>query len=326
MRHGAPRRGGGVSADRVTIRASATCGNFGPGFDTFSLALAGLGDRIEVSVAHEDRITMDGPGAASLPSAWGANVAGAALDHLRRAAGLEECYDVCIMKGQPGGSGLGSSASSAGGAALAFHALHPELGLTPEALVEAAAAGEAVAAGRHYDDVSAVILGGVAVVRLRAGRPVLGRLQPPADLHLAIVSPDLALPTREMRALLPETVPLADAVSNIGNAAALVAACHDGDVAALGACLDDRLSTPYRKARLPYFDDARAAALAAGAYGVAISGSGPAMIAVCDDGQAAGVVAAAMAAAVQEHQIPARALTARPEFQEVHHAVALPRL
>lgn len=324
--HVALLRGAGVSAGSVVIQASATCGNFGPGFDTFSLALAGLGDRIELAVASEDRIAMDGPGADSLPTQWSANVAGAALDHLRRASGLDECYEVRIAKGQPGGSGLGSSASSAGGAALAFHALHPELGLSAQALVEAAAAGEAVAAGRHFDDVSAVVLGGVALVRVRAGRPMLLRVQPPEDLHMAVVAPELALPTREMRALLPASVPMADAVTNIGNAAALVAACHAGDVAALGACLEDRLSTPYRKVRLPYFEDARAAAVAAGAFGAAVSGSGPSMIAACDSADAAKTVAHAMAAAVREHDIPARALTARPEYQEVHHAVALPSL
>ncbi len=315
-----------MSTDRVAIQASATCGNFGPGFDTFSLALAGLGDRVELRLADEDQIRMSGPGADALPTAWTSNVAGAAIDHLRTITGIDEAYRLTITKGQPGGSGLGSSASSAGGAALAFHSLHPELGLAAQMLVEAAAAGEAVAAGRHYDDVSAVVLGGLALVRVHNGSPNLLRVQPPVDLHLAIVSPDLALPTREMRALLPEAIPIADAVANIGNAAALVAACNAGDIAALGACLHDRISTPYRKAKLPYFEDARAAALQAGAHGVAISGSGPAMIAVCDSAGTAQDASGAMANAVTQHHIPSRALTARPEFQEVHHAVALPRL
>lgn len=307
----------------VQIRAPASIGNFGPGIDAFSLALRGLGDTITLEEADEDRITVTGPGAGSISTDWHQNVAGITLDALRLVGFTDAHFEVHIEKGQPARSGLGSSASSAGGAALAFHALYPELEMPPRDLVKAAAEGEAAAAGYHFDDVSAVILGGLAIVRIRDGEPILDRVQPPDDLHIALVAPDMRLATRDMRALLPTDVPHRDAVHNVGNAAALIHAFHTGDVRAIGAALDDRLSVPYRKPQLPFWDAALSAGRDAGALGVGLSGSGPAMFAVTDDAGQARLVAEAMAEAVRGTDQPCRTLTAVPEQEEPHIAVRL---
>ncbi|MGB0653085.1 MAG: homoserine kinase [Thermoplasmatota archaeon] len=304
------------SAPSVQVQAAATVGNFGPGFDCFSLALAGLGDHVTLRAADEDTLSFNGPNAEAVPLDWRRNCIGATLDALRAATGVQERFQVDVVKGQPGGSGLGSSASSSGGAALAFAALYPDAGLGAEDLVRAAGAGEAVAAGRHHDDVAAVILGGLALVLEGPDGPSARRVQPPDDLHLAAVAPELEVPTREMRALLPAQVPLADAVHNAARTAALVDACHAGDVAAVGACLDDRLATPYRARRLDYLPSVRAAAGRAGAYGSALSGSGPAVVAVCDDQGVATEVADAMLDALVGAGETGRAFVARPEFGE----------
>lgn len=306
--------------DAVTLQAPATIGNFGPGFDVSSLALQQLGDRIELARADEDVIHVKGPGSVNVPEAWSQNLAGATLDHLREATGVDQAYKLTLHKPRKAGSGLGSSASSAAGAALAFHGLNPDLGLAPEDLIHAA--GLAEGGGRpHYDDVAAVVLGGLALVRPGGQRPEARRVTPPADLHLAIAVPDLEVETSRMRQVLPEAVPLVDAVANLGAVATLVDAFHRGDVATIGACLDDRLAVPYRSEELAFYPEARQAGLDAGGLGVTLCGSGPAMVAACGEAGQAGQVARAMTETIEDHGTPAEAVVARPEEEIPYDAL-----
>ncbi len=306
--------------DAVTLQAPATIGNFGPGFDVSSLALEALGDRIQVALADEDLLHVEGPGAVNVPGAWSENLAGATLDHLREVHEVDQAYEVTLHKPRKAGSGLGSSASSAAGVALAFHGLNPKLGLRPEDLIHAA--GLAEGGGRpHYDDVAAVVLGGLALVRPGQGRPEARRVQPPSGLHLAITVPDLEIETTRMRQVLPDRVPLADAVANLGAVSTLVDAFHRGDVATIGACLDDRLAVPYRAEALPFYEPVCRAGLEAGGLGVTLCGSGPSLVAVCASGGAAGEVARAMTETVEDHGTAAEAVVARPEEEIPYDAL-----
>lgn len=310
-----------MSSRTVTVRMPGSLGNFGPGFDAFSLAVAEIGDEITVEPAGRDSIELAGPGAEVIPTDWRKNTAGLALDALREAADVEDRVRVQIRKGMPPGSGLGSSASSAAGTVVAFHHLHPELELAAEDLVLAAGEAEAHSSGRHYDDVAACVLGGLAIVGPTDGTLRLARIQPPENLHLALAIPDLALSTKTMRELLPTKVALADAVANLSNASHLVAAFHTGDIPTIGRSLTDRLATPARAVKMPYLADATQAAVAAGAYGAAVSGSGPSLVAVCGSQERARQAAAAMQEAVQSHDIACRTRAARPETREVWRGV-----
>jgi len=87
---------------------------------------------------------------------------------------------------------------------------------------------------------------------------------------------------------------LQDAVQNLGRAATLALALSRGDVSLAGRCLEDRLVEPARVSYLPGFPEAKAAALVAGAAGVALSGSGSSIFAITEDRFIAGNVAKAM--------------------------------
>jgi homoserine kinase len=65
--------------------------------------------------------------------------------------------------------------------------------------------------------------------------------------------------------------------------------------------MEDRVAEPVRLALYPGFREARAAALAAGAYGACISGAGPTALALCSSTSAARV-GEAMAGAYAEHR------------------------
>jgi homoserine kinase len=66
--------------------------------------------------------------------------------------------------------------------------------------------------------------------------------------------------------------------------------------------MQDRIHQPYRQTLIPGYEAVRAAALGAGAYGVAISGAGPTLIALADTAEAV-TVATAMSEAWQARGI-----------------------
>lgn len=303
-----------MSGTSVTVRTPSTIGNFGPGFDATSLAIAWGGDRITATPADEDRLTMEGPGADIIPTAWEENCAAAAFTMLRERHASDLRVHLHITKGAPPGSGLGSSASSSAAGALAFAKLHPDIDWTARALVEAATYGESRVAGAHGDDVAAAVQGGLSLVR--AGE--VGRVTPPPGMFLAIVRPDLVLETKRMRAAVGTSVAVPDAVVNVANVAFLVDAMHRGDVPAIARSLHDRIAAPGRRQHIPFFDAAQSAARDAGASAIAIAGSGPSLFTLAEDLSAARDLAAAMADAVRATGTTAQAIACEPERRHVH--------
>jgi len=88
-------------------------------------------------------------------------------------------------------------------------------------------------------------------------------------------SPHFQVQTKQARKILPQQVPLKDAVRNIENASSLVAALMTGDFEALRYVTFEKLHEQYRATLIPGFDDVNNAALDAGALSFNISGAGP---------------------------------------------------
>jgi homoserine kinase len=261
---------------QASADAPCTVGNFGPGFDVLSLALAKRGDTVSVATAEKDSLSLRGAGSDRIPTEWALNSACATIDDLRRRTGMTAPLAVMIDKGVPPGSGLGSSASSNAAAVRAFAKCF-RLTLSARDALMAAGAGEAVATGTaHLDDVAAALFGGLTIVG-GTTHPVV-RMRPP-PMHLVVARPEVELPTKEMRRLLPDTYARREVVENLGNVARIVAACHHQDAEMLCRSLEDNFSRPFRAPKVPLWDEARRAALDAGAVGFLLSGSGPAMIA-----------------------------------------------
>jgi homoserine kinase len=305
--------------DWVRVFAPASIANLGPGFDCLGVAIEGPGDTVAVRRALSgspgvviSEITGERDG---IPLEAENNCAGrAALAVLRQAggrAGKEASIEMRLHKGLPRGSGLGSSASSAVAGAVAAHLL---LGspLGSNTLLEAALQGEVVASGgRHADNLAASLLGGFTIVKSHAPLEVT-RLEMPPGVRFVVVLPKMAIETRYARTILPESVPLADAIANWANVAAMVAAVARGSAADLGRAVVDQVAEPARRHLIPGFDAVKRAALEAGAFGCSISGAGPAIFAVAtqETGEA---VAAAMVAAFKAHQLEARAFVCAPD-------------
>ena len=289
----------------VRARAPATIANVGPGFDVFCLAVRGLSDEVAIRPAAADSLRVEGLGVDFIPADFAKNTAGIVIDALRDATGISQPLEVRVRKGIPAARGLGSSAASCAAAALAFLKAFPaSKSLGAEGFIRAAVEGEAAVAGRHYDNVTGALLGGF--VTIASTEPLVVAREPVSPrIALAIAVPELVLRTSEMRRVLPDVVPLRDAVANVGRAATLAFALSRGDVALAGRCLEDRLAEPARSPFLRGFPEARAAAIAAGGSGCAISGSGSTVFALAAHPRIAERVAHAMCNAFQHHDIRA---------------------
>jgi homoserine kinase len=281
------------TADGVRVFAPATVANLGPGFDVLGLAVAGPGDVVTARRSATRGIRLVAVrGAEGLPTDAATNTAGIAAKAVLARSGLDAGIDLELDKGLPSGSGLGSSATSAAAAALAVNLV---LGspLRKAELLEPCLEAEAAVSGRHGDNVAPALLGGIVLVR-SLDPPDLIRLPAFPGLHVAVVTPDLHLATREARAALPDRVPLADLVATTANLAGLVTALHSGDAALLSRSMHDPVVTPARIGLIPGAADALDAARDAGALGASISGAGPSLFALCRSERSAAGAAEAM--------------------------------
>jgi len=270
----------------ATVFAPASTGNVAVGYDVLGAAVDGLGDRVTVRRLEEPTVRIDTitGRVTDLPTHPPDNTATAALLDLQEARSLDFGFEVAIEKGIPLGSGLGGSAASAVGAVVAAAHLLPEAG-DPAALLSHALAGEAVASGaRHPDNVAPCLHGGLVLTR-EMDPPDLVSLPVPTGVRCVLVRPDQVLGTREARACLPETLPLADATRQMAHLGAFVAGCYRDDLALVGRALRDGIAEPHRASLVPGFADVQTAAMEAGALGCSLSGAGPTVFAWCEDGE-----------------------------------------
>lgn len=286
----------------VRVRVPASSANLGPGFDCLGIALT-LYDEWRVEGTPGDpslRIAVDG--ADAIPTD-GRNLAYQAFRkvfqlHNRPLPALR----MELKSRIPVAGGLGSSSAAiVGGLVAANRALGDPM--TREQLLDLAAAFEG-----HPDNVAPALFGGFCAATYDQGKVRCVSWQSPAlfrDLTAVAAIPYFELKTEKARAVLPKNVPRLDAVFNTGRAALLVSALLSKRYDLLGDAMCDRLHEPYREKLIPGFSKAVAAAEAAGAYGAALSGAGPTVLALTPRSKAA-AVGESMVRAFRGASVPAR--------------------
>ena len=297
-------------AGELRVRVPATSANLGPGFDTFGVALE-LFDKYRFAAAEEIEVTVEGGAGAELVARDAGNLAIAAARKLCARAGedfhhlrLHEELQIPIQRG------LGSSA----GAICAGLVGANSLLATPASLEELIEV--AVDLEGHPDNAVPALVGGFCIVLDTGPRPEWMRIELPADLEFTLAVPQLHIPTEAARRMLPRRVPLADAVFNVGRAAMLVAAIVGRDYQKLVHAMEDRLHQPYRAQLHPVMDHMIGAALATGAHGAALSGSGSTIIALhSGDDEAVGL---SMRAVCEAAGIPCRTHSLKSSKQGAH--------
>ncbi len=136
----------------------------------------------------------------------------------------------------------------------------------------------------HPDNVSAALYGGL-VVNARGADGSYSRIRIPVDgkLKFVAVLPDSKVETVTARKLLPESVKLHDAVSNVQHSSLLVAALATGNYEMIRSAVHDELHEKYRRELIPHYEEFADIALKNGALAYAVSGAGSSCIAFCLD-------------------------------------------
>ena len=308
----------------TTVEAPATIANLGAGYDCLGLA-----------VDMPLRVTVEATAAAADPSSIDLTVHGDCIGELpddrsnrfivALEAGLRELgfeglgeigWKVEMTNPIPLERGLGSSAAATVAGLVAAGTIGGrQLDLNTQLRLATRIEG-------HPDNVAAGLLGGLVASIALEERVEAVRLDPPRNLQVVAWIPERKLPTSEMRRVLPESVPRADAVANLTRVAVGVAGLASGRLDVFGLLTQDRLHEPYRAAVYPELPQLVAAARSAGAIGACLAGAGSTVVAFVDsaDESAADEVGAAFRTTASRLGQPGRLAVLQPTGSGAHVA------
>jgi len=288
-----------MSVSTVTIAVPATTANLGPGFDCLGAALTLQNQftftRLEASTpdvviqaigAEADRVQTDA-----------SNLAYQAFCHLYQQLGqTPPPVQLTIELGVPLARGLGSSATAIVGGLVAANVLagYP--------LSQTQVMQRAIALEGHPDNVVPALLGGCRLAATPAPRSpapstdstsgsnwIICEIPWHSSIVPVLAIPDFELSTSAARRVLPDRYSREDAIFNTAHLGLLLRGLETGQPDWLQAALQDRIHQPYRQSLIPGYAAVEQAAIAAGAWGLVISGAGPTLLALTDAEYAATV-------------------------------------
>ena len=266
---------------KVVVDVPATTANLGPGFDCLGAALdlnnrfamrriEGGGERFELIIeGTEGSHLRGGP----------ENLVYRAAQRVWKAAGLEPvALEARVRLAVPPARGLGSSATAIVAGLMGANALVGEP-LSKEKLLELAIDIEG-----HPDNVVPSLLGGLCMTAKAASqRWRVVRCEWTPSVKAVVAIPSIRLSTSEARRAMPKAIPVGDAVVNLGALTLLLQGLRTGNGDLISDGMHDRLHEPYRWRLIKGGDQVKQAAMDAGAWGCAISGAGPSVLALCED-------------------------------------------
>ncbi|MBW4561310.1 MAG: homoserine kinase [Mojavia pulchra JT2-VF2] len=271
----------------VTVTIPATTANLGPGFDCIGAALT-LYNEFKFTRLEAGGLTINVTGveAERVKTDESNLVYEAFLKFYRHLEQTPPSVKIEIQLGVPLARGLGSSATAIVAGLVAANQL-AGAPLSQLQVMELAIAMEG-----HPDNVVPALLGGCRLAATSDAGWEICDVPWHKDVVPIVGIPDFELSTKEARRVLPTEVSRADAIFNTAHLGLLLRGLETGKGEWLRAALQDRLHQPYRKALIPGYDAVNAAAVAAGAYGMVISGAGPTLLALADVGHSQAVEAA----------------------------------
>jgi homoserine kinase len=289
---------------RIAVEVPASSANLGAGYDCLAVALA-LTDRIELEVRGwskgEVELIVEGEGQGELTAGRDNRfVRGleAALEVIRGPLPAGVGWRIEMHNQIPLARGLGSSAAATVAGVLAADAL------LDGALDTAAQLRIATEVEGHPDNAAAALLGGFVVSGATDDGVEAIRFDAPREMRAVLFIPELRLATAEMRRILPDQVPRADAVANLRAVALGVAGLSVGRTDLLRWLTVDRIHEPYRAEVYPQLPRLVDAARAAGALGACLSGAGSTVIAFADSMADITRIEAAFAAVAADTDLP----------------------
>ena len=269
---------------KVSVKVPASSANIGPGFDCLGLALPIYntitieetvlpGTGIEINMMSEEE-TIDEMGFNTIPNDEN-NIVSKAVEMLYNSIGQEPSeLKINIQSQIPITRGLGSSASVIVGGLLAANKL---LGSPAD---EAALLAIATEVEGHPDNVAPAILGGFVLSnREDDGTVSYCKLEWPEEWDITVCIPDFELATSIARSVLPEQVPIENAIFNATHLAMLIQAVNTKDEKLMRLALKDKIHQPYREKLVPGMKEIMEAFKhEENVLGCVLSGAGPSLL------------------------------------------------
>ncbi|AZB34072.1 homoserine kinase [Chryseobacterium bernardetii] len=285
----------------VKLKIPATIANLVCGFDILGMAVNEPYDEMEIRLLETPEIIIKHKDSFGLPEEPAKNVAGMVLLKIQEHYHLKNGFEVIIHKHIKPGSGLGSSAASAAGAAMGANIVLGNI-MSKDEMVHFAMFGEELASGvRHADNIAPCIYGGITLVKSTNPIDIIPLNAP--DLFVAAVHPQVEVKTSDSRQILKKNITLKSAVEQWGNIAGLVAGIQKNDFALIGRSLNDVIIEPVRSILIPRFDEIKSKSLQLGALGGGISGSGPSIFMLAEKKETAEKIAGLMKSMYNEINI-----------------------
>jgi homoserine kinase len=262
----------------IRLRLPATSANLGAGFDAAAVALSFYLD-IEAEIAPEFLIQASGRDAERCSQLEDNLILGIYRRLLEENSRPATPIAIRMVNDIPLGMGCGSSA--AGRLAAIAMAVHfGQLGWSDERILEEASALEG-----HPDNAAACWLGGYVSAAMDARHVHIARVIPPPDWRAIVVLPAEPLATSKARSVLPASYSREDVIANLQSLSLLGLAFAQGRGDLLRIAMRDRIHQPYRSGICPMLPRLLPLAGREAILGAALSGAGPAVLAVVD-GQA----------------------------------------
>ena len=241
---------------KVSVKVPATSANIGPGFDCMGMALP------IYNVVTIDETVLPGTGVEINILSDQEDVDKLIIDHIPRDENsvvykaVELLYNsigqtpselkINIQTSIPVTRGLGSSAAVIVGALIAANKL---LGNPAD---ESALLSIATEIEGHPDNITPAIVGGLVMSSQEAdGSIVYRKLDWPDEWQVTVIIPDVELTTEVSRSVIPECVPLSDAIFNVKRMGMFMNALQTKDAELMKLALKDKLHQPYREKLVP---------------------------------------------------------------------------
>lgn len=262
---------------RVRVRVPATSANMGAGFDTLGVAL-GLYNTLDICEIPEGIEVYSRRPGDYIPRDENNLVYRAANAVFERVGYKKRGLRIIQESDIPVTRGLGSSSACIIGGMLAANVISGRQ-LEYREILDMAAVMEG-----HPDNVTPALYGGFCAAMIEDGKTIFKSIKLNSNIKFAVMIPDFFVPTRKSRGALPEEIPHKDAAFNISRAVMLALSLASGELDNLRYAVEDKIHQPYRKNYIDGMDDIFEMTYRLGSKATYLSGSGPTILSVLDDG------------------------------------------
>lgn len=298
------------------IKVPATSANLGPGYDTLGLALSLYND-FKIKKRNDQQLKIniiDKNKEQEIEIANSENLVALAYqkyfdfiaEDLIGAEIIEEMHT-------PLARGLGSSSSAIIGGLAAAAEVSGTL-ISEDDFIQLAVELE-----KHPDNVVPALVGGLTINFYCNDNYDYYKIDVEEELDFILVVPDFELKTEKLRQVLPEKIDYPSAISNLSRVSLLTAAFINKEYQLLKTAMEDQLHQPFRKKLIKGFDQVLKAAYDSGAYGAALSGAGPTILACTD--QNAELIAEKMKNVFKSHSIKSAVYTVKACNQSLYQSL-----